>query len=105
MSDEVAHARSVRLDDVLDAQVEAEARAAGITWSDFARQALAIRCAWLEALRVVSGGADPAVLVDNDLLLRLLTEVASQSSDPGNAEPPRSRERGGSGVQATPQSR
>lgn len=77
-SPEMAQPTSVRLDDELDAAAKREAAAIGANFAEFVRTAVAIRVAWLQAVRAAQAGMDEETLKDPDALLVALQRAATR---------------------------
>lgn len=72
---------TVRLDDALRAELEAEAARRGLTTSELTRQALVMVLAWFRIIRLMEAGATPEHAADPELMRDALTRLADTLED------------------------
>ena len=69
-----------RLPAELKERVQREAQLAGISYSEYIRNALIASLAWLDAVRAVEAGIDPQVLSSPERMIALLGELNRRPS-------------------------
>jgi hypothetical protein len=69
---------SFMLPPALKAEVEREAKSAGLSFSEYVRQALMVALAWGTAVRAVEAGAAPGELVSARRMAELLARVSRE---------------------------
>jgi hypothetical protein len=73
---------TVRFDEPTLIGAQRAAKKAEMSLSEFIRQAVAVRCAWLTALEAVEAGGDPGALTETDPLIHALRSIEREKPPP-----------------------